>query len=795
MRNRSVPDSRRRRRLGAPLGIALLLAATAPSAGAQRVVGTVRDSISRAPIPGAVVTVSDAAGHALRQLITDTGGRFDAGLPPAATRLRVLRIGFRPVERAVHAQAGQTVTLDLRMPAITIVLSAMRTRSEKICGNRRADGGAALELWQQARAGLLATVVAREAVPATVRMLTYRQAFDADGRRLLEQRTTLTAGTSQRPFGAAASAGDFERTGFVVDADGFRTYYAPDADVLLDPHFAADHCFSVTLDSGRHPDEIGLAFEPARSASDRIVDVAGTLWLRAGTPELRSMDFHYVRIEDAAAAANAGGAITFTTMPNGVVVLSRWAMVAPVLVRRTSYRREPGVWQYEVTQVQHIGGILAEASWPGGVHWYGPVGALVGRIVRGAAASPARGVRVWLERLADTVTTDASGAYRFDDLLPGRYTLHAEDPALAPFHAQPAVQTDVVVPDRPDTLRALALLSYADIERRLCQGEPADSATTVMMGRLLANGAQPDGDADLQLTWPAGKTAEGARTKVSREAHGRFYLCNLPRRRFVSVRALRDETVWLDTVVTLPDAPVSMMTFPLAARGAAAATGAIVGFAGDSADAPLAHVQITVGRDVNTYTDSLGNFVVPAVRAGTTLVRARRLGLAPVALATTVPADGAASLSVTMRPVTVLPTVIAKATGTAAMPDYHGIHKFDLFYQRRASGNGGEFFTHDDIERRSPAKLSDLLEGKAARLPQCRNTGAGTAPAYQLFINDLPYQTWGQDPIQVLDAIPPWEVEGLEVYSSVAQLPVEAMGNGCAAIFVWMRSVQADSGQ
>ncbi|MDE3171659.1 MAG: carboxypeptidase regulatory-like domain-containing protein [Gemmatimonadota bacterium] len=557
------PSSARRRWRFA----ALLLAAVSPAvASAQRVTGAVRDSLSRLPIAGAVVTMSDGAGRTLRQLITDTAGRFGATVPAGRVRVRVLRIGFRPVQRTVEARPGSATALDLAMPEISIVLAAVRTSSEKICGEDDRPGSAAAELWQQARAGLLATVVARQAVPAAVRVLEYRQVYDAGGAHLLQQRARISAGSSQRPFAAAATARDFEHTGFVVDADDGRTYYAPDADVLLDPQFAANHCFSVTADPRRHPDEIGLAFEPAKNAPDAIVDVAGTLWLRSGTPELRSMSFGYVRIEDAAREAGAGGTIDFSTMPNGVVMLSRWDLTAPVLRRRRSYRWEPGVWQYDVTQVQHIGGILADASWPGGLHWHGPVGTVVGLVVRGRAASPAPGVRVWLEKYADTVTTDARGAFRFRDLLPGPYTIHAEDPALAPFDAEPPLRSDITVPDRADTLRPMVLLSYDDVERRLCEGQPLDSQTTVLVGNVRDDSRQSDAGTDLKLTWAYGGAFAGTTTRLVHAVKGRFAACGIPRGVSISIHALRDTTVWLDSTVTAPAGPLGIVTLDLAPR-------------------------------------------------------------------------------------------------------------------------------------------------------------------------------------------------------------------------------------
>jgi Carboxypeptidase regulatory-like domain len=223
--------------------------------------------------------------------------------------------------------------------------------------------------------------------------------------------------------------------------------------------------------------------------------------------------------------------------------------------------------------------------------------------------------------------------------------------------------------------------------------------------------------------------------------------------------------------------------------------GTVIGFVSDSAGVPVPGVQVVIGGARVTTSDSLGNFVVHSISPGAVIVRARKFGFAPMVLTAYVRAGATTSVGIVMvSSASVLPTVSVDARAdTLQSPDYHGIHKFDLFYQRRAAGIGGQFFTRSQIERRAPAKLSDLLEGPAARLPRCRNAALGISGTYQLFIDGLSYGTH-EDPIAVLDAIPWTEVEGLEIYTSVSQLPVEAMGNGCAAIFVWMRSVDPDSG-
>ncbi|HET7631347.1 MAG TPA: carboxypeptidase-like regulatory domain-containing protein [Gemmatimonadaceae bacterium] len=229
--------------------------------------------------------------------------------------------------------------------------------------------------------------------------------------------------------------------------------------------------------------------------------------------------------------------------------------------------------------------------------------------------------------------------------------------------------------------------------------------------------------------------------------------------------------------------------------------GRIIGFVSDSAGTPVPAAEILILGAPTVTTDSLGNFVVRVVRSGRVLVRIRKLGFAPKALATTVAPGKTTSVPVVLtRFVQQLDTVVATGRSNGVdMPDYHGIHKFDLFYQRRAQSLGGQFFTHSDIERRFPPKLSDLLHGTARRLPRCQNTimsgsdSGGAGAIYQLFIDGVPYGHAGPQ-FATLDAIPPSLVEGMAVYTSPTQLPIEAMGNGCAAIFIWTRSVVTDSG-
>ena len=85
------------RRAFAALLASAALVLSAGGAAAQRVRGTVRDSLSRQPIGGAVVWLTDGAGKFLSRSIADEHGQFAVIHVAGATQLHVVRIGFRPM--------------------------------------------------------------------------------------------------------------------------------------------------------------------------------------------------------------------------------------------------------------------------------------------------------------------------------------------------------------------------------------------------------------------------------------------------------------------------------------------------------------------------------------------------------------------------------------------------------------------------------------------------------------------------------------------------------------------------
>ena len=116
----------------------------------------------------------DSIGGTLARTIGDEAGRFSLLRPRGSTRLHIVRIGFRPRELALPVADTMLV---VRLEAFPALLAAVSASSNRTCPGDH-DGSHGFELWEQARAALLASVVAREAHPPRVRLISYTRTRD-----------------------------------------------------------------------------------------------------------------------------------------------------------------------------------------------------------------------------------------------------------------------------------------------------------------------------------------------------------------------------------------------------------------------------------------------------------------------------------------------------------------------------------------------------------------------------------------------------------------------------------------
>ncbi|HEX8724892.1 MAG TPA: carboxypeptidase-like regulatory domain-containing protein [Gemmatimonadaceae bacterium] len=535
----------------------------------------VRDSISGLAVPGAVIAALDSAGTGGVRTIADEFGRFSLDVPAGPARLRVIRIGFEPRTVAVPASApARAAGIEIRMLALPALLTQVHVSDRSICPGSE-DRSGALALWDQARAGLLAAVVARQSKPGNMKVLEYSSDEEPDSRLVIRQTTRTTTGTTGRPFVAVRAAEGFARQGYMARDGGTLTFFAPDADVLLDQEFAATHCFRVVRDDGHHPNEVGLSFEPAPgSHPDGFVDVDGTLWMDSDHPALRTLDFAYTGLDPAYRSAGTGGRLVFRNMTNGLVYIERWSMHLPAVAALAAPGHQVPAGRYagvtpgeirnvHVVQWHDLGGDVLAARWPDGSHAESTLGAVTG-LVRDRNGAPLPGVHVMLDRTQTAATTDTTGRFTMWPVLPGRYGLDAVDSAYAAF-VDPRRASQTISVGR-DTLAAppIVLSSRQQAVAGLCGDRSAPPTGTAIILGQLRSPAPLGPELRVEGSWTVQQLGDATAAhrdsiRVTPGDDGGFILCHVPLDPPLALRLVRRDSTLADTTVKLGRGSVQTM--------------------------------------------------------------------------------------------------------------------------------------------------------------------------------------------------------------------------------------------
>ena len=216
-------------------------------------------------------------------------------------------------------------------------------------------------------------------------------------------------------------------------------------------------------------------------------------------------------------------------------------------------------------------------------------------------------------------------------------------------------------------------------------------------------------------------------------------------------------------------------------------TGGVSGLVVDSLDVPLAGAQVSIlGLFGRGTTGSDGSFRLVSLPLGKRTLLVRRLGFRPESVAVTV--DPGATVDVTVR-LHVVPQQVAAVVVEADRSGFSG--RMRSFNERRSRGVG-RFFTADDIDRRKPQVVSDLLR----TLPGVRISSDGRQSVVTfrsqsctplIWLDGMPASAGYLDP----DLFEPGSLAGIEVYSGPATVPAELMwvnGAGmCGVIALWTR--------
>ena len=481
--------------------LGLLYAAALP-AQTPELRGIVRDSASNEPVPGTVVVALDGIGATLGRTIANARGEYRLPMPTGALLLRAIRIGYRSATERIPLTPAATVAVDLVIAAVPLQLQTVEVAGARGCPVR-ADQSQASSLLEQARAALLATVVARERHPAQLVVLRYDRELDLDGIGIEEQRVSIdSSSAATTSFNAVRNAVDFVTSGFRTHANGQFTYFGPDADVLLDRRFERGYCFSIAKNDVKYPTHIGLHFSPADSKNGRV-DVDGTLWLDTAARSLHEITYRYVGIEALAESFNAGGRVTFVTPPSGVPLIESWNM-------RMVGGAENSDGHVQMYAIRETGGALARAQWPDGETWRGPEGTIAMTLVH-ADGVAAGNTKLTLAGTSYAGITDNAGRVTFSHVLPGSYTVAVVNEAIAPLDMLIPSEKTVVVRRNATTIARVTVPTVVATFSRRCGGTMPSEESVWLVSRVFLS----DGTPAAGVHWRASVESSG-RWKVLR---------------------------------------------------------------------------------------------------------------------------------------------------------------------------------------------------------------------------------------------------------------------------------------
>jgi len=391
---------------------------------AQQLRGRVLGQGSGSPASGAFLTLFDSAGGRADAALSGKDGAFALAAPaPGTYRVRIERIGYRTwTSDRIELGAGATVSRTFVVPIQAVSLENLRVRVGDQCRGSPGSDEGLLDLWSEARKALRVTAWSEKGRLA-LDVRRYERDLDPKTRKVVARSAVSAVVRAHRAF-TTLPADTLSSRGYLRG----DTLLAPDADVLLSPSFASDHCFGVDR-SRQSVGLVGLAFRPVPGR--KIPDVRGVLWVDRGTAALRTMDFTYTGLVFPAGADSAGGHLAFDRLPNGAWLVSSWSVQSPARRKSvdrsvvtgawgTRRLRQDTAWKFTVYHVE--GGEVVSAGLPGGrTVLLGPAGYVSGVAYSGAPGHLLPGAVVRLRRTSYVDTADAFGGFRLGPVPPGDY--------------------------------------------------------------------------------------------------------------------------------------------------------------------------------------------------------------------------------------------------------------------------------------------------------------------------------------------------------------------------------------
>jgi hypothetical protein len=188
-------------------------------------------------------------------------------------------------------------------------------------------------------------------------------------------------------------------------------------------------------------------------------------------------------------------------------------------------------------------------------------------------------------------------------------------------------------------------------------------------------------------------------------------------------------------------------------------------------------------------TDSVGRFAFPSLAPGSYRIEASMIGFPPLTAVVTVNAGERKDIEFRTDSLgQLLPTIYVEGEPVAEEL------RVMTTFERRMSHGSGRFITREDIVRRNPTRIMDMIRFLPGVRSNCRGMAcvvllnhdpSGCPPA--IFVDEQ------RTHVSVLDNTPPGDIEGIEIYRGPSETPPE-LNNETArcggAIAIWTRRGQ-----
>ncbi len=228
------------------------------------------------------------------------------------------------------------------------------------------------------------------------------------------------------------------------------------------------------------------------------------------------------------------------------------------------------------------------------------------------------------------------------------------------------------------------------------------------------------------------------------------------------------------------------LSMALAAQAAAQAPARVGGVVLDGENRrPVAGVRVAVlGMSESATTDSAGRFELVRVTAGVRVLQARAIGYLVGSWLVDV------SEGQTFRGTFELEPSAVAVEGVTVTADAATNWRSEAAFERRRADGNGVFIGREDIRRRRPATIADLMRGVPGLITTCTSRGCTILmgrstrqcrPEYFLDGHPATFATGANFPINVTG------IRGVEVYRSEFEVPSEfqKINLRCGIIAIW----------